>query len=215
MAAAITNLSRLQVGNLPSKLLYNAAAALLQHGQQCRSSSSPVDTSDEEENFLPDRRFSFDAESLAARGYLRSQKPYSPARDVQNQVLEICMKLVNSSNFETPLRDSNTKFAVLTQCSKAFGHTVPNSLMHKITNIGALVSFYKTPINTTVPLDMIKNIDLPKNLHVTYKYTRFHPETDTKFGGVSAFTKDSTIVMGLKNKKRYPGYVGRSTWPYQ
>lgn len=37
------------------------------------------------------------------------------------------------------------------------------------------MAFYKTPVNTSVPLDMMRNIDLPKNLHVIYKYTRFHP----------------------------------------
>lgn len=39
--------------------------------------------------------------------------------------------------------------------------------------------FYETPVDTTVPLDRMKNMDLPKNLHVLYNYTRFHPGTYT------------------------------------
>lgn len=38
-------------------------------------------------------------------------------------------------------------------------------------------------------------------------------ETDTKFGGVSVFTKDSTLVIGLKNKKRYPGFDAKTSFP--
>ncbi|RXG52050.1 hypothetical protein Avbf_15200 [Armadillidium vulgare] len=55
----------------------------------------------------------------------------------------------------------------------------------------------------------MKHMELPKNLHVLYDYVRFHPETDTKFGGISAFPESSTIVSDLKSKKKYHGYKAK------
>ena len=72
--------------------------------------------------------------------------------------------------------------------------------------------FYSTPVDTRVPLDKFKEVDLPANLHIQYEYHRFHPDTDTKFGGISAFPKRSTIVTGLKYKDKYPGYVAKPSW---
>jgi hypothetical protein len=37
-------------------------------------------------------------------------------------------------------------------------------------------------------------------------------ETDTMFGGISAFPGRSTIVTGLKYKKKYKGYDARTPW---
>ncbi|XP_045597035.2 uncharacterized protein mRpL50 isoform X1 [Procambarus clarkii] len=216
MAASITNIRLLRSAQLPGTGGHNVRLMAIERcGHQHRFSSSAPDQSNDDETLAPDRKFSFDAASLAARGYLRSQKPYYPVNGVHKQVLGICSQLIKSSNPDTPFKDASTKFQVLAQCSKTLKHAVPNSLMHKITNIRELVTFYETPVNTSVPLDMMKDMDLPKNLHVIYKYNRFHPETDTKFGGVSAFTKDSTLIVGFKNKKRYPGHVARTTWPFQ
>lgn len=55
-------------------------------------------------------------------------------------------------------------------------------------------------------------MELPPNLHITYDYTRFHPDTDTKFGGVTAFPKSSTIVTSLKLKKKYKGHSQETPW---
>lgn len=70
-----------------------------------------------------------------------------------------------------------------------------------------VVDFYETPINTYLPLDELKTRELPPNLHIEHKYTRFHPETDTMFNGKSAFPESSTIVTGITYRKKYPGYT--------
>lgn len=70
-----------------------------------------------------------------------------------------------------------------------------------------VIEFYKTPVNTYLPLDELQTRELPPNLHIENKYTRFHPETDTMFGGKTAFPGSSTIVTGLKYRKKYPGFV--------
>ena len=54
--------------------------------------------------------------------------------------------------------------------------------------------------------------DLPKNLHVIREYKRFHPDDDQMFGGQTAFPKSSTIVTGLKARKKYNGYESRHSW---
>ena len=72
--------------------------------------------------------------------------------------------------------------------------------------------FYKTAVDIRVPLDKLKDVELPKNLSVQYEYHRFHPETDTLFGGLSAFPRQSTLVTGLKYKKKYAGYTAKPKW---
>lgn len=90
-------------------------------------------------------------------------------------------------------------------------------------------------MSTITPLDKLKNMELPKNLHVQYDYIRFNPgkagnamrvvrgylrlfveflETDTKFNGVTAFPKRSTIVTGIHYKDKYKGHKCEERWPF-
>lgn len=41
--------------------------------------------------------------------------------------------------------------------------------------LGALKKYYRTAIGNTTPLDAMRSMELPKNLHINYEYTRFHP----------------------------------------
>jgi large subunit ribosomal protein L50 len=59
----------------------------------------------------------------------------------------------------------------------------------------------------------MKDVKLPENLHIQYEPHRFNPATDTMFGGKSAFPRSSTIVTGLKSKKKYAGYEAKHSWP--
>ncbi|XP_046744741.1 39S ribosomal protein L50, mitochondrial [Diprion similis] len=152
-------------------------------------------------------------ESLATRGYLRSQKSYSPANDVMKRLDDVCrVEGVESVN-ETRLDEPITRFKLFTACGKEFDHAIPNSLLHTVETIADLRKFYLTPINATVPLDAMRDQNLPENLHIQYEYHRFVPETDTMFGGKSAFPKSSTLVTGLKYKKKYPGHTAKTSWP--
>ncbi len=72
--------------------------------------------------------------------------------------------------------------------------------------------FYQQEIDTRVPLDKFKTIELPPNVSIQYDYHRFHPETDTLNGGISAFPRRSTIVTGLTAKKKYAGYTAKPKW---
>lgn len=44
---------------------------------------------------------------------------------------------------------------------------------------GDLKNFYLTPISTTTPLEKLRTIELPENLHVQYEPIRFHPGEPT------------------------------------
>ncbi|RVE45264.1 hypothetical protein evm_010086 [Chilo suppressalis] len=158
-----------------------------------------------------DKKLQAAAESLAARGFLRPNKPWAPPKNIEETVLKICAE--NGLDENSELDGLDKKFLVLNACYKETKHSVPNSLLHTIETVDDLREFYKTPVDTTTPFDALKKMDLPKNLHVQENYVRFHPEKDTLFNGVSAFPKSSTIVTGLKTRKKYEGYTAKRSWP--
>lgn len=97
---------------------------------------------------------------------------------------------------------------------KPHSSTILNFIfIHYVQITEDVIKFYETPVDTRVPLDALKTIDLPENLHIEYEYHRFHPDTDTMFKGQTAFPKSSTIVTGLKYKGRYRGYKAKTSWP--
>ncbi|KAG7209055.1 hypothetical protein KM043_015212 [Ampulex compressa] len=144
--------------------------------------------------------------SLSTKGFLRSHKPYEPPKDVLSRIDTICERQNIPLNNDTKLEDSVTRFKVLVACEEDLKHSVPNSLLHSIETIGDLRKFYLTPVDTTTPFDALVDMELPKNLHIQTDYIRFHPDTDTLFNGKTAFPKSSTLVTGLKYKKKYPGH---------
>ncbi|KAJ8927262.1 hypothetical protein NQ314_020313 [Rhamnusium bicolor] len=153
------------------------------------------------------------AQSLAAKGFVRAQKDYFPPADLDSKLENIFKSIVGSTTDETSLTDINQRFKVFTACSKEIGHTIPNSQLHDIETLGDVKFFYKTPVDTRTPLDKMRNMNLPENLHIQFEYHRFHPDTDTAFGGITAFNESSTIVTGLKYKGKYPGHVQKQKMP--
>ncbi|XP_050075510.1 39S ribosomal protein L50, mitochondrial [Anopheles maculipalpis] len=158
------------------------------------------------------KRFESVAQSLSARGYLRAIKPYTPPENVSEQVLNIA-KDNKLNDPKQPFSGKEQKFSFLSACGKAFGHWVPNSVLHELQTVDDAIVFYQTPIDTRLPLDAINSVELPENLHIQQEYIRFHPETDTMFGGKSAFPKSSTVVTGLKYKQKYRGHEAKKSWP--
>ncbi|XP_059483788.1 uncharacterized protein LOC132201566 [Neocloeon triangulifer] len=146
--------------------------------------------------------------SLQSRGFLRKQKAFVPPPDVVDRIKKIS-ETVYPKNFtwKDKLEDVGNKYKFLSLCWKEFDHQVPNSMLAPMDTIQDICDYYQTEVKTTTPLDALKEMDLPQNLTVQYEYHRFHPETDTMFGGVSAFPGSSTIVTGLKYKKKYKGYI--------
>lgn len=151
--------------------------------------------------------------SIAAKGFHRPQKHYNPPQDVADRIHSIYKSITGLNNIsKTPIDISEVKFKILNACFQEFQYSVPNSLLSTMCTIDDILQFYKTPVDKTAPLDAMKSMKLPENLHVQTEYHRFHPETDTMFGGISAFPGRSTIVTGLKYKKKYKGYDARTPW---
>ena len=71
-----------------------------------------------------------------------------------------------------------------------------------------VVDFYHTAIDVKTPYENLVQETVP-NLHVIQDYRRFNPEED----GVSAFPKSSTLVTGLKYRKKYKGHIAKTSWP--
>uniref|UniRef100_U5ENH7 Large ribosomal subunit protein mL50 n=1 Tax=Corethrella appendiculata TaxID=1370023 RepID=U5ENH7_9DIPT len=151
-------------------------------------------------------------ESLASRGYLRAYKEYEPSSDVADKINEICA-INNVNSADKKFRDLEEKFQFLKACTQAFNHSIPNSQLYEIENVADVIKFYRTPVDTTLPLDGLKTVELPENLHIQHEYVRFNPETDTMFGGKTAFPKSSQIVTGLKYKDKYKGFLAKKSWP--
>lgn len=150
--------------------------------------------------------------SLAARGFLRSQKAYEPPQNTSERIDKICETQAISAHDDTKLEDLVNRFKLFVACETEFNHFIPNSLLHTIECVGDLKQFYQTPLDNTTPYEALRKIDLPKNLHIQQNYHRFHPDTDTMFNGKTAFPKSSTIVTGLKYKKKYPGHAQENPW---
>ncbi|XP_071446898.1 large ribosomal subunit protein mL50 [Hetaerina americana] len=200
-------------------------AALLKHGVHIRSplilpsiglSSMKCGLSNisANEDFSATTKLKDNAIALASKGFLRSLKPYNPPDNAEQLMLSIGKKFFGSNlGKNSRINNSQEKFDILAECHRAFKHSVPNSLLHTIVTFGDIAEFYQSPVTTTTPLDEMKVMTLPPNLHIQHDYVRFHPDTDVMFGGVSAFPKSSTIVTGLKYKKKYKGYKAKTSWP--
>ncbi|KYN00108.1 39S ribosomal protein L50, mitochondrial [Cyphomyrmex costatus] len=144
--------------------------------------------------------------------FLRSQKSYEPPEDVAERIDKICESQTIPVNNDTKLEDHVLRFKLFVACEEEFKHSIPNSLLYTIESIGDLKQFYSTPVESTTPYEALRKIDLPKNLHIQQDYHRFHPDTDTMFNGKTAFPKSSTIVTGLKYKKKYHGHTQENPW---
>ncbi|XP_066596189.1 large ribosomal subunit protein mL50 [Prorops nasuta] len=151
-------------------------------------------------------KYEYDHNSIASRGFLRNYKPYTPSSDVCEQIDEICQKENIPSESGKILDDPILRFKLFKACSEVFKHSIPNSQLCYIETIDDLKKFYRTPVISSTPFDGLVNSDLPPNLHIQSEYLRFHPDTDTLFKGKTAFPRSSTIVTGLKYKKKYPGH---------
>ncbi|XP_039747389.1 39S ribosomal protein L50, mitochondrial [Pararge aegeria] len=158
-----------------------------------------------------DKKLQASAESLAARGFLRPNKPWDPPADIDETIVKICSD--NGLKTDSELDSLELKYTVLKACFDETGHSVPNSLLHTIETVDDLRQFYETPIDTKTPFDSLKKMDLPKNLHIQEDYVRFHPDKDTLFNGKSVFPKSSTIVSGLKTRKKHEGFTAKRSWP--
>ncbi|XP_014240241.1 39S ribosomal protein L50, mitochondrial [Cimex lectularius] len=156
------------------------------------------------------RKLQSTQESVAARGFLRCQKEYEPKENYEKELKTIYNSVVGDESQDI---SHSVKFELFNECFKRFNHSVPNSILHTIKRYDDLLAFYGTPVSEVLPLDKLKSIDLPPNLHIQYEPLRFHPDDDTMFKGQTAFPKSNTLVTGIRTRKKYKGCKVVDSWP--
>lgn len=93
---------------------------------------------------------------------------------------------------------------LLTKLIREFDHDVPGVLLTQMMHVGDAVHYFETEVSGTSALEDIANRrDLPPNLSIQLEPMRYDPETDTMFGGRTAFPGRDTIVPSLKFRRKY------------
>jgi len=106
---------------------------------------------------------------------------------------------------------------LVTKLIREFDHDVPGVLLTEMMCVRDAVHYFETEVRGTSALeDLAGRRDLPPNLSIQLEPLRFDPETDTMFGGRTAFPGRDTIVPSLKYRRKYgeikntkekPGYL--------
>ncbi|KAG8183358.1 hypothetical protein JTE90_008261 [Oedothorax gibbosus] len=154
-------------------------------------------------------------QSIEDRGFAKELPAYRPPENAEGLLQKICKKVygssLNASWEDQQLSNPLLKFKVLTKCIETFRHNIPNSLLHNMTSVRDLLTYYQTPIRGCTPFDALaRDADkLPANFHVTSE-VRFNPSTDTFFDGVTAFPGRKRILH-TKSGQKFEKVV---EWPH-
>ncbi|KAG5672478.1 hypothetical protein PVAND_002605 [Polypedilum vanderplanki] len=139
--------------------------------------------------------------SIKAKGFLRSQKEYDPPIDAKEKI-ETIAKELNVIDLQ------EKKFEFLNQCAITFNdHSVPNSRIHEMKTVADVIEYYQTPVTCRTPYEDLDR-SVP-NLHILDNAKRWSPED----GIPTAYPQSSTLVTGLKYRKKYPGHIAKTSWP--
>ncbi|KAK7480069.1 hypothetical protein BaRGS_00028706 [Batillaria attramentaria] len=145
------------------------------------------------------------AKPLKKRTGIQQVRPYSPPADVEARVqritTDVCSNVADWKNYV--FENNRVKFKILTQMMAEFDHSIPNADLTNMKSVSDALRFFSTPVRDTSALEDLSKLDLPPNLHIQMDHLRFDPETDTMFGGVSAFPNRPTIVTSLKYRRKY------------
>lgn len=68
--------------------------------------------------------------------FLRPQRAYEPSNDTSEKIDKICENQNISSHDDEKIEDSLLRFKLFVACENEFKHSIPNSLLHTIENIG-------------------------------------------------------------------------------
>ncbi|XP_050309346.1 39S ribosomal protein L50, mitochondrial [Anthonomus grandis grandis] len=153
------------------------------------------------------------AQSIADKGFLRPQRQYTPPENLEQTLTELFKESIGSTDLTTKLTNLSARFNLFAACADKLGRTIPNSMLHQIETLEDVLKFYATPVDTRTPMDRMRTMVLPENLHVQFEYHRWHPATDAKFGGRTAFPESSTLVTGLRSREKYKGHLQKIKYP--
>ena len=111
--------------------------------------------------------------------------------------------LTSTSLIQTCFSLSFNFMQFLSRVMLEFDHYIPNADLSSLQSVGDVVVFFSTPVRDTTLYEDLSKLDLPPNLHIQMEPVRFDPETDTMFGGVTAFPGRPTVVSSLRFRRKY------------
>lgn len=180
-----------------------------------------------DEEFGKVTTFESQMKSLATRGFQRSWRPFTPPANVEEIFVSSCQKAFGEDKWEMIRQDFSKikvqgvdKVKLLSILAEDFGgHRVPNSLLHTMTTLDKVFTFYSTEVTDHSPYDLlesgVRQGILPQNLHVQLEPYRFDPNTATcAIGKTSAYPRESTILVTPEARKRFTAIKAKHS-PYR
>jgi hypothetical protein len=164
--------------------------------------------------------------SLQLRGFQRGGfRPFIPPKDMETRFMDICSRflpggLQGKHDMSQVTLMGPEKASLLGALAESFGgHRVPNSLLHTMTTLDRVFTFYSTQVNQMSPYDRleagVRQGVLPQNLHVQLEPVRFDPSIATSdMGRISAFPRCSTILVSPEAQKKWKPFKAKHS-PYK
>ncbi|XP_072044083.1 large ribosomal subunit protein mL50-like [Amphiura filiformis] len=98
-------------------------------------------------------------------------RPPSDLVDVLRSITVDVCKVSAASDWEkVPLSDNIVKYKVLTRCSQALKHDVPNFHLNQMKTMSDVLSFYQVEVKDTSKFDELSAQELPPNLQIHWDY---------------------------------------------
>lgn len=136
---------------------------------------------------------------------MRPYDSYTPPQDLDVKLDDIFKKIRGTVEPNTKFENLGQKFDLCMACAKEFDRAIPNSVLHNIETLNDVKNFYQTPVDNVTPLDKMRNMELPENLHIQFEYHRFHPGINNKFTYLLSKTNYfylQKLIQSLKDKLR-------------
>lgn len=89
-----------------------------------------------------------------------------------------------------------------------------NIIILNIINNYYCYCFTDLQVRQTSKYEDLRELDLPKNLHIQQEYIRFNPEDKEAYhGGRTAYPGRNTIVTSIKYKRKYADIITKKEKP--
>ena len=165
--------------------------------------------------------------SLKTQGFQRPWRPYQPPKNMEATFAKVCSAIFAdkwstiSKDFSNAPVQGLEKAKLLSVLAEEFGgHRVPNSLLHTMTTLDQIFTFYSTAKSDLSPYDRlemgVRQGVLPQNLHVQLEPKRFDADDVTvpEQWRQDAYPRDSTLLVTPEAQKRWKHKIAKRS-PYK
>jgi len=182
----------------------------------------PKKYSNYDEEFAKVTSFESQMQSLKFRGFQRPYRQYIPGQDMERKFIQTCQEVLGKDVVGDDLTkvklEGIEKCSILSALAEKFDdHRVPNSLIHTMTTLDKVFTFYSTSVDMLSPYDRlelgVQNELLPQNLHVQVEPVRFDPDTASNdLGRITAYSKHSTILVTPEAQKKWKPFTPKDSF---